>query len=46
MREGAAAVLIDADDAIAPAELAALAQAHDWTFAKAGPDRFLLQKRG
>jgi len=46
MREGAGAVIVTADDPVAPAELAALADGHGWTFAAIGADRFLLEKQG
>lgn len=45
MRDGAGAVLVSADDPIAPAELAALAQSHGWAFTRTGPDRFLLENQ-
>ncbi|ATI78740.1 MULTISPECIES: sulfurtransferase TusA family protein [Sphingobium] len=37
-------VTIDADDAIAPRELAALAQQHGWQFSALSPQRFALSK--
>ena len=41
---GAAAILIEADDPIAPAELAALARRHGWDFAVLGDHRFSLRR--
>lgn len=38
------AVLIEADDPIAPAELAALSQQQGWSFAQIAPDRFTLRR--
>ncbi|ETI58525.1 redox protein [Sphingobium sp. C100] len=40
----AAAILIEADDPIAPAELAALARHHGWDFAVLGDHRFSLRR--
>ncbi|CAM5345377.1 sulfurtransferase TusA family protein [Sphingobium scionense] len=37
-------VTIDADDAIASGELAALAQQHGWQFSALSPQRFALSK--
>lgn len=44
MRE-ADAILIEADDPIAPSELAALARQQGWTFAHIAPDRFTMQRK-
>lgn len=38
------AIIIEADDPIAATELAALAQAQDWTFAMLGDHRFALSR--
>ncbi|NWK94736.1 redox protein [Sphingobium lactosutens] len=43
MRE-ADAIIIEADDPIAPAELAALAQQNQWDFARLGDQRFSLRR--
>ena len=43
---GADAVLVEADDPIAPAELAALAKAQGWSFEALDEDRFSLRRRG
>ncbi len=43
MRE-ADAILIEADDPIAPSELAALAQQQGWSFTQIAPDRFTLRR--
>lgn len=40
----ASAILIEADDPIAATELAALAQAHGWTFAQLGDHRFSMSR--
>lgn len=40
----AQAIVIEADDPIAPAELAALAASHGWTFATIGPYHFALSR--
>lgn len=40
----AAAVTVEADDPIAPAELQALAQQQGWLFSAAGDHRFLLSR--
>ena len=39
------AILIEADDPIAGAELAALSAQHGWDFAAIGQDRYLLSHR-
>lgn len=44
MRE-ARAIVIEADDPIAPAELAALAQQNQWDFTALGGDRSMLRRR-
>lgn len=44
MRE-ADAILIEADDPIAPSELAALAQQQGWSFAQIALDRFTIQRK-
>lgn len=38
------AIIIEADDPIAPAELAALAQQQQWTFSALGDHRFSLRR--
>ena len=38
------AIMIEADDPIAPSELAALAQQQGWDFAAVGAARFLLRR--
>ncbi|HUD94557.1 sulfurtransferase TusA family protein [Sphingobium sp.] len=43
MRE-ANAIIIEADDPIAPAELAALAQQNQWDFTPLGDQRFFLRQ--
>jgi len=43
---GADAVLVEADDPIAPAELAALAKAQGWSFEALDEDRFSLRRTG
>ncbi|MBH1991764.1 MAG: sulfurtransferase TusA family protein [Sphingomonadaceae bacterium] len=45
MRE-ADAIMIEADDPIAPSELAALAQQQGWDFAAVDSVRFLLRRMG
>jgi tRNA 2-thiouridine synthesizing protein A len=41
----AAAIIIEADDPIAPAELASLALQRDWDFALIAPGQFALAHR-